>query len=210
LGLTFLPSNIIISDNDTKINTRLAMPLKNFSVVNHPARMRIFQALNGVELSINQLAHALPDIPKPSLYRHVHKMLEAGVLQIARVRHVNGIEERFYIAAEGLIDPADVARPGGLEQFADHVRLYGSSAAQDLASYILERGEPDLNNILARDYTFYATEQEFMQARQALYNLLETLQATPPAEGRTKRRIFLMGHPLRAALMEEDPDTNSE
>jgi len=186
------------------------MPLKNFSVVNHPARMRIFQALNGVELSINQLARALPDIPKPSIYRHVHKMLDAGVLQIAHVRHVNGIEERFYIAAEGLIDPADVAQPGGLEQFADHVRLYGSSAAQDLAGYILERGEPDLNNILARDYTFYATEQEFMQARQTLYDLLESLQAAPPAEGRIKRRIFLMGHPLRAVLMKEGQNTNSE
>ena len=186
------------------------MPLQNFSVINHPARMRIFQALNGVELSINQLARALPDIPKPSLYRHVHKMVDAGVLQIARVRYVNGIEERFYIAVEGLIDPTEVYKPGGLEQFADHVRLYGSSAAQDLASYILERGEPDLNNILARDYVFYATEQEFMQVRQALYDLLESLQATPPAEGRIKRRIFLMGHPLRTALLTENPNPDAK
>jgi hypothetical protein len=85
--------------------------------------------------------------------------------------------------------------------------MYGSTALPPRKTWPVKRGEPDLNNILARDYTFYATEQEFMQARQALYNLLETLQATPPAEGRTKRRIFLMGHPLRVILMEEDQNT---
>ncbi|WP_366519208.1 helix-turn-helix domain-containing protein [uncultured Thermanaerothrix sp.] len=34
--------------------------------------MRIFQALDAEELSINQLAKRLPDIPRPSLYRHIH------------------------------------------------------------------------------------------------------------------------------------------
>ncbi len=84
------------------------MPPQNLSVINHPARTRILQALNGVEPSINQLVRALPDIPGPSLCRHVHKMPNAGVLQIALVRYVNGIEERFYSAVEGLIDPAEV------------------------------------------------------------------------------------------------------
>lgn len=32
-------------------------------------RVRICHALNGAELSINQLAKGLPDVPKPSLYR---------------------------------------------------------------------------------------------------------------------------------------------
>ncbi len=87
------------------------MPLRNFSVINHPAQARIFQALNSVEAFINQLVCALPDIPKPSPYRHVHKMPDAGVLQIALVHYVNGIEERFYSAVEGLSDPA-----GGLKR----------------------------------------------------------------------------------------------
>lgn len=184
------------------------MPLKNFAVVNHPARMRIFQALTGVELSINQLSRVLPDIPKPSLYRHVHKMLEAGVVRVARVRHIHGIEERFFIVEEGLIDPADVFQPGGLEQFADHIQLYGSSVAQGLANYVLERGEPDLNNIIAREYTFYATEEDFMKVRQAIYDLLEELQKNPPAEGQTKRRIFVMGYPLRAALLADQANSD--
>jgi hypothetical protein len=84
------------------------MPLQNLLVINYPAQTCIFQALNGVEPSINQLARALPDIPKSSLYGHVRKMLDAGILQIARVRYVNGIEECFYSAVEGLIDRVEV------------------------------------------------------------------------------------------------------
>jgi DNA-binding transcriptional ArsR family regulator len=186
------------------------MPLKNFAVINHPVRMRIFQALNGVELSINQLAKVLPDVPKPSLYRHIHKLLDAGVIHVARMRLVNGIEERFFTANEGLIDPADVYQPGGLEQFADHVRLYGTSVAQELADYVLKRGDPDLNNIAAHDHVFYATEEEFKHVREAIYELLQTMETLPPAEGRIKRRIFIMGHPLQAAEMVESAETNAD
>lgn len=185
------------------------MTLKNFSVINHPARMRIFQALNRVELSINQLGDYLPDISKPSLYRHVHKMLEAGVIQVAGVRHINGIEERFYTACEGLIDVEEVYQPGGLEDFAHHVQLYGSAVAQDLAQYTLQQGKPDLDNLIARDYVFYASEQEFLQARRAIYDLLSNLEKTSPAEGRRKRRIFVMGHPLLADLTTEKPESNT-
>lgn len=182
--------------------------LKNFSVINHPARMRIFQALNGVELSINQLADYLTDVPKPSLYRHVHKMLEAGVIQVAGTHHINGIEERFYTACEGLIDPEDVNQPGGLEDFAHHVRLYGSAVAQDLAQYTLQQGKLDLDNIVARDHVFYATEEEFVQVRQAIYDLLSSLERNLPAQGRIKRRIFVIGHPLPAALVAEKSNSH--
>ncbi|MCS7249210.1 MAG: helix-turn-helix domain-containing protein [Anaerolineales bacterium] len=172
------------------------MNLKNFAVINHPVRMRIFQALNETELSINQLAQRLSDVPRPSIYRHIHQMLDAGVIRVARTRLVNGIEERFYIAERGLIDPADLERPGGLQEFVDHVRLYGCGVAQELGRYVLERGEPDLNNIAARDHVFYATEEEFVRAREAIYKILQALEAQPPAEGRRKRRMFIMGHPL--------------
>lgn len=174
------------------------MPLKNFAIVNHPARMRIFQALHAEELSINQLARRLPDIPRPSLYRHIHQMVEAGVIQVTRTRLVNGIEERFYTAVSELIDPADIDRPGGLEEFADHVQLYGNGVVQELTRYIVSSQPPHDRNIAARDHAFYATEQEFVQAREAIYQLLKDLEAIPPAPGRRKYRLFIMAHPVSA------------
>lgn len=178
------------------------MPLKNFAIVNHPVRMRIFQLLHTEELSTNQLVKRLPEVPKPSLYRHIHQMVEAGVIQVTRTRQVNGIEERFYSAVSELIDPADLDRPGGLEQFADHVQLYGSGVVQELVRYILSSKPPYDSNIAARDHAFYATEQEFIQAREAIYSLLKELEATPPAPKRRKYRLFIMAHPTGGAEVE--------
>lgn len=188
------------------------MSLKNFAVINHPVRMRIFQALHAEELSINQLATRLPDVPKPSLYRHVHQMLEAGVIQVVRTRSINGIEERFFTTVEGLIDPADIDRPGGLEQFADHVQLYGTGVVQELTRYILLSEDPHDKKIAARDHVFYATEQEFVEAREAIYALLKRLEATPAAPGRRKYRMFIIGHPvgqLEADTNERTEDSNT-
>ncbi|WP_298816782.1 helix-turn-helix domain-containing protein [Chloroflexus sp.] len=172
------------------------MTLRNFAIINHPVRMRIFQTLNHTEMSINQLAQHLADVPKPSLYRHIRLMLDAGIVQVTRVRYVHGIEERFYMAVSGLIDPASLDTPEGLQQFADHVRLYGSGVAQALAEYALEAGKPAVNNIAARDHFFYATEEEFLEARETIYAILRSLEANSPGEGRVKRRMFVMSHPL--------------
>lgn len=177
------------------------MLLRNFDVVNHPVRMRIFQALHGTQLSINQLAQLLPDVPKPSLYRHINRMLDAGVVEVASTRLVNGIEERFFTSAQGLIDPDEINTPDGLEKFADHVSLYGSLVAQDLAQYLLSKGEPDLDNIAARDYVFYATEEEALQLRETIFDLLARMEQNPPAPGRIQRRMWVITHPLRAPLV---------
>lgn len=178
------------------------MSLKNFAVINHPVRMRIYQALCMETLSTNQLAQRLPDVPKPSLYRHIHHMLEAGVITVAHTRSVNGIEERFFAAAKELIAPEDLRRAESLEQFADHVQLYGNGVTQELVRYILSRSELRVQDIAVRDHVFYATEQEFIQAREAIYRLLQSLEAQPPAPGRKKYRLFVMGHPSGAATTE--------
>ncbi|MCS6843401.1 MAG: helix-turn-helix domain-containing protein [Caldilineales bacterium] len=177
------------------------MLLRNFDVVNHPVRMRIYQALHGTRLSINQLAQLLPDVPKPSLYRHINRMLEAGVVEIADTRMVHGIEERIFTSTQGLIDPEAINTPEGLEKFADHVSLYGTFVAQDLAQYLLSKGDPDLDNVAAREYVFYATQEEFLQVREAIFELLARLEENPPAPGRIQRRMWLITHPLRAPLV---------
>ncbi len=73
---------------------------RNFEVVNHPVRMRIFQVLLAEQLSIHQIAKRLPDVPLPSLYRHVKKLHDAG--PGGRRGHAldHGIEERFYTAVQ--------------------------------------------------------------------------------------------------------------
>ncbi len=174
------------------------MILHKFDTLNHPARMRIFQALSGHQRSINQLARLLPDIPRPSLYRHIHKMLDAGVIEVVASRQINGIEERFYTANAGRIDPQEVAQPGGSQRLAEHVSLYGTVVAQALARYLIDQEQPNLDAIAARDHFFFATDEEFKQLRDTIYQMLREFEQRPPAPGRRQRRMFVIAHPLES------------
>jgi DNA-binding transcriptional ArsR family regulator len=172
------------------------MYLRNFEVVNHPVRMRLFQAFLDEQLSIHQLAERLPDVPLPSLYRHVKKLHEAGLLVVAATRSINGIEERFYTAVQGLIDPDALDKPESVDAFAEHISVYGLVVAQAAAQYVAQCSTPELNNLAVRDYFFYATEEEFLRLREAIYALLEAAAEQPSAPGRVKRRWFVVAHPL--------------
>jgi len=175
------------------------MYLRNFELVNYPVRMCLFQAFLGEQLSIHQLAEHLPDVLLPSFYRYVKKLHEAGHLVVAATRSINGIEERFYTAVQGLIDPDALDKPESVDAFAEHISVYGLVVAQAAAQYVAQCSTPDtpeLNNLAVRDYFFYATEEEFLCLREAIYALLEAAAEQPSAPGRIKRRWFVVVHPL--------------
>lgn len=63
----------------------------------HPVRLRVVQALLGDrELTTADLAAELPDVPKPTLYRHLAALLAGDVLQVVAERQVRGGVERTY------------------------------------------------------------------------------------------------------------------
>ena len=64
-------------------------------ILSNPIRMRIFQYLqiNG-EATTRQMSEALDDIPVPTLYRHVNRLLEDGLLKVVSERKIRGSVER--------------------------------------------------------------------------------------------------------------------
>lgn len=63
----------------------------------HPVRLRIVKAFLGDRaLTTKQLAAELPDVPPGSIYRHVARLAEAGVLQVVAERRVRATTERTY------------------------------------------------------------------------------------------------------------------
>ena len=63
----------------------------------NPARLRIGQYLamhpGG---TVSEIAAGLPDIPKPSVYRHMRVLLESGAIEVLGERTVRGTVERRY------------------------------------------------------------------------------------------------------------------
>ena len=57
----------------------------------HPLRLRIIQLLfDGRRLTARQIAAAQPEIPQATLYRHLHQLVEGGVLVVV-VRGRDGL-----------------------------------------------------------------------------------------------------------------------
>src|SRR5215467_10865211 len=64
----------------------------------HPVRLRIVQAFLGDRaLTTSDLAAELADVPAASLYRHVARLVDAGVLAVVAERRVRGAVERTYV-----------------------------------------------------------------------------------------------------------------
>ena len=64
----------------------------------HPVRLRIVQAFLGDRaLTTSELRTELPDVPAGSLYRHVARLVDGGVLAVVSERRVRGALERTYV-----------------------------------------------------------------------------------------------------------------
>src|SRR6266542_1967148 len=64
----------------------------------HPVRLRVVQAFLGDRaLTTTQLRAELPDVPAGSLYRHVARLVDGGVLAVVSERRVRGALERTYV-----------------------------------------------------------------------------------------------------------------
>ena len=64
-------------------------------ILSNPVRLRIFQYLqDSGEATTKQISEALDDVPVPTLYRHVNRLLDEGLLRVVSERKVRGSVER--------------------------------------------------------------------------------------------------------------------
>lgn len=157
----------------------------------HPIRLRILTAVHGGQLTAQQLAKMLPDVPQATLYRQINTLVEGELLSIVEERPVRGTVERVYALStpDALhLTEADMqnATP------AEHIQYFSTFLATVMADFTrYAQAQPKLD--LAQDGVGYHTlavylSDEEMQAFGArLHELLQHYQA--PTEAR-KRRLF--------------------
>jgi len=165
----------------------------------HPVRLRIVQAFLGDRaLTTSQLSAELADVPAASLYRHVSRLVSAGVLQVVAERRVRGAVERTYVLrlAAARVPLADLETMSA----EDHRQMFLAFAAGVIADFdrYLARGKVDL----ARDGVAFGieglwlTDAEYADMMLDIYRVLEPRRANPPKPGRRRRLIasvFLPG-----------------
>ena len=158
----------------------------------HPVRLRIVQAFLGDRaLTTSALAGELADIPAASLYRHVARLVDAGVLAVVAERRVRGAVERTYVlrlsaASVGLDELATMSA----EEHRQAFMAFVAGLLGDFDRY-LARTDTDLlrDGVSYNLAGLWLDDAEYAKFRRELTRVLQPRLANPPAPGR-KRRIL--------------------
>jgi Helix-turn-helix domain len=158
----------------------------------HPIRLRILQAFLGDRaLTTSALRAELPDVPAASLYRHVARLVDGGVLAVVAERRVRGALERTYVlrAAAGSVSLDDLARMSPDE----HRQMFLAFVAGLIGDFdrYLARGDIDLlrDGVSYRMVGMWLDDAELGELARALVTVLQPRLANAPKPGR-QRRIF--------------------
>ncbi len=158
----------------------------------HPVRLRILQCfLGNRSLTTAQLQSELQAVPPASLYRHVAKLVGAGVLTVVGERRIRGAVERTYAleTSEATVKREDLAKLSPDE----HRRMFLVFLAgiiRDFERY-LERGDVDLvrDGVSYRLSGMWLTAAEARRTARELNAILIPATQNPPGRGR-KRWYF--------------------
>jgi Helix-turn-helix domain len=158
----------------------------------HPVRLRIVQAFLGDRaLTTGALSAELADVPTASLYRHVARLVDAGVLAVVAERRVRGALERTYVLrlTATSIGLDEVARMS-MDEHRQAFMAFVAGLLGDFDRY-LARGDVDFlrDGVRYNLAALWLDDAEFADLLHDLARVLQPRLANPPKPGR-KRRIL--------------------
>lgn len=172
----------------------------------HPVRLRIIIATAGRQVTAQQLAAELPDIPQATLYRHINTLAAGGILSVVQERRVhNTLEKTYALPTQGqflTLEDLKNAQP------ADYIRLFTQFLGQLLGYYTryIQQGNVDFTrDIVAFNmFPLYLSQAEMKDLGQAINAVLLPYVKNEPAPER-RRSVFgvvtlpdVVGAPLPA------------
>lgn len=161
------------------------------SVLLHPVRLQIVQALLGEELTTHQLHERLPEVPIATLYRHVSHLVRHDLLEVAGEHQVRGASEKTYRLAAGFANPtAEELATSSSEELLTAFTVFTSGLIRDFGEYLRDDGR-DLaaDRVSFAQADFWATDEEVDEFTDALMEALIAVRAHGPGEGRRRRKL---------------------
>jgi Helix-turn-helix domain len=159
----------------------------------HPVRLRIVKAFLGDRaLTTKQLAAELPDVPAGSIYRHVARLTEAGVLQVVAERRVRATIERTYTlrmyAAQ--MQPDEIAAMT-IDEHVNAFLAYVAGLLGDFGRYAATQPEdPVKDGVGYRVAAMWLTDAELAGYLRELAAISQSRLANAPGKGRRRRMLY--------------------
>lgn len=160
-------------------------------LVTHPVRLRIIMALANAERTPGQIAATMADVPTSSIYRHLQKLLDAGVVEVVAERQVRGAVEKTLrvVPAAAYIGPQDAKQL----QPDDHRRLFilfFTQLFQQFDQYLQQPDFDPMRDLVGfRTAAVWVTDEEWIAAIQQIGAIFQPLLENS-ATGDRKLRHF--------------------
>lgn len=174
------------------------MSEKKAEVILHPVRMRIIQCLvSRKRMTPYQLQEEMPEVPQATLYRHVRKLKDAGILVVADERHNRGATEKVYMLPEhaAILTQEDLQHATA----EDHLTYFINFAAHLIGEYgrYVQQSDIDLirDGVSYRQVPLYLNEEENLEMLYAIRDIYKKYADNGPGDGRRRRLITTIAHP---------------
>jgi len=172
--------------------------MKKAEIILHPVRIRIIQALvRGDRMTAQQLQERLVDVPQATLYRHLKKLMESGVLTVVDEIPNRGTIEKVYMlpekGAEISVEELQQSSPD------DHMTFFMNYLASIIGEYgrYIHRSNVDLvkDGVSYRQFSAYLTEEENLKMLYDIRDIVKKAMENEPNEHRRKRFISVIDFP---------------
>ncbi|MBM7648208.1 DNA-binding transcriptional ArsR family regulator [Bacillus ectoiniformans] len=158
----------------------------------HPVRIKIVQTLvNGRKLTVQQIGEKLPEIPQATLYRHLKKLLEADLIEVAEENRVRGTIEKVYtLPSQPGTVTAEEFMTATAEEHMNYFMKFMATVLSDFESYVSDDSFDFVKDGAGyRQATFYATDEEFQELVETIGHKLMKLLENEAGENRRRRTL---------------------
>ena len=163
-------------------------------LIYHPVRLRIIMALSQTRLNTQQLAAQLDNVPESSLYRHLKIMRDNAIIEVTETRDVNGIQEKIYGLTAANRHNASPDDYNGLskDEYLRIFTVFVSGMMHNFQHYLENSENPNFvdDGLGWREYSFYATDEEFTAIQQHIYQTLRRAEKENAPSPQRRRRKF--------------------
>lgn len=167
------------------------MATKKSDILLHPTRLRIVMSVAGDEVTTTDIAKRLPDVPQATLYRHIARLADAGMLEVSGERKARGAVERTYrvntvVASIDSESAKEMSNDEHLEAFTTFVGVLIESYGR----YLDDPGaDPSADGVSARQARLWLTDAELDDMVAAVASALAPYLDLEEGSGRKSRTL---------------------
>ena len=163
----------------------------------HPIRLRVMHLLGQKPMTTAELDGLMPDVAISSLYRHIKKLLDADMIEVAETHLVKGTPEKTYRLLQAPHLTVEDIKTMTKE---DHLRYFSSYVAglvKDFKAYLDSQESLDMLADRAgySEALFFASTDELDELFKPFREKLNKLINQPSKPGRRLRKLVFINHP---------------